>query len=95
MIARSLLAATLLLAAGVAHAGSVRVQNQDSSAHTVELKCSGAKRTVTIKASTTSTVTFHSTLDACEIEGGTVEFPTETLEDGQKWRIQNGDAKAI
>lgn len=91
---RILLAAGFLVAfAGVAHAGSIRVENSDSKTHKVELKCSGSSKTVEIKGSTTSTYTFHSTSKECDIVGGSISFPTGKLVDGQKWKIKDGNAK--
>ena len=79
---------------GVAHAGSIRVQNGDSKNHTVELKCNGSKKKIEIRSSTTTTYTFHSTASSCEIIGGSVKFPTSKMETGQKWKIRNGQAKS-
>lgn len=76
-----------------AFAGSVRVYNNDSSDHQVQLKCSGSSKSIKISASTTSTYTFHSTASSCDIVGGSVNFPTGTLENGQSWKISNGNAK--
>ena len=90
---RSLVVCAVLLVPSIALAGSIRVQNQDSKEHTVELKCSGSSKSVTMKASTTSTYTFHSTSSSCDIVGGSVSFPTDKLENGQKWTIKNGTAK--
>lgn len=86
-------AAALLLVPLAAHAGSIRVQNGDSSKHTIELKCSGSSKSVEIKGSTTSTYTFHSSSKSCDIVGGSISFPTDKLEDGQKWTIKSGKAK--
>ena len=83
----------LLLATGVALAGTIRVENSDSKAHTVELSCSGSKKTLEIRASTTTSYTFHSTATSCDITGGTLKFPTKKLENGQKWKIKDGVAK--
>lgn len=85
--------ALLLFTAGVATAGTIRVENSDSKTHTVQLDCSGSKKSITIKASTTTSYTFHSTSTSCKIVGGTVSFPTKTLEDGKKWKIKDGVAK--
>ncbi|MFK7931266.1 MAG: hypothetical protein AB8H79_23990 [Myxococcota bacterium] len=90
---RQFVLAAILLVPAVAFAGSIRVQNQDSSEHTIELKCSGSSKTVEMKSSTTSTYTFHSTSSSCDIVGGSVKFPTSKLENGQKWTIKNGVAK--
>ncbi|MEZ4366338.1 MAG: hypothetical protein R2939_08615 [Kofleriaceae bacterium] len=86
-------AAAILLVATPAVAGSIRVQNGDSKVHTIELKCSGSSKTVELKASTTSTYTFHSTHKSCDIVGGTITFPVKVLEDGQAWTIKDGKAK--
>jgi len=85
--------AFLVLTTGVALAGTIRVENSDSKTHTVELSCSGSKKSLEIRASTTTSYTFHSTAKSCDITGGTLEFPTKKLEDGQKWKIKNGVAK--
>jgi len=90
---RSVILTALLLVPSAALAGSIRVQNQDSSEHTIELKCSGSSKKVEMKGSTTSTYTFHSTSSSCDIVGGSVKFPTSKLENGQKWTIKNGVAK--
>lgn len=85
--------ALLLAMTTSALAGTIRVQNQDSKEHTIELKCSGSSKSVTLKSSTTASYTFHSTSDSCDIVGGSIEFPTKKLEDDQKWTIKNGKAK--
>ena len=79
---------------GMAHAGSIRVYNNDSKTHTVELKCSGSSKKFEIRASTTATYTFHSSSKSCDIVGGTVKWPGRTMEDGTKWKIKDGEAKA-
>lgn len=86
-------AALLLFLTSTAIAGSIRVYNSDSRSHTVKLKCSGSSKSITIRASTTATYTFHSTNNSCDIVGGTVSFPTKKLVNGQKWKIKNGKAK--
>lgn len=86
-------AALVLSLAGVANAGSIRVYNNDSKVHTVELKCSGSSKTFEIRASTTATYTFHSSSKSCDIVGGTIKWPGRTMEDGGKWKIKNGEAK--
>ena len=83
----------LLFTAGSAFAGSIRVYNNDSKTHKVELKCSGSSKSIEIRASTTATYTFHSTSKQCDIVGGSVSFPTKKLEDGQKWKIKNNKAQ--
>ncbi|MCA9516871.1 MAG: hypothetical protein KC635_18140 [Myxococcales bacterium] len=83
----------LLALGGVAHAGSVRIENGDSKAHTIQLKCSGSAKSVEVRASTTATYTFHSTSKSCDIVGGTIAFPTSKLEDGQRWQVKGGKAK--
>jgi len=80
--------------ASTALAGTIRVYNHDSKDHTVDLKCSGSSKSITIRASTTASYTFHSTNKECDIVGGSVTFPTKTLVDGQKWKISNGKAEA-
>ncbi|MBK9033535.1 MAG: hypothetical protein IPL61_20100 [Myxococcales bacterium] len=87
-----LAAAVVALTAGTAAAGSIRVYNNDSKTHTIELKCSGSSKSVEVRASTTATYTFHSTSKSCDIVGGTVTFPTKTLEDGQSWKFKDGKA---
>lgn len=77
-----------------AFAGTIRVQNSDSSEHTIELKCSGSSKTISIKASTTTSYTFHSTAKECDIVGGSISFPTAKLIDGQKWKISGKTAKS-
>ena len=77
----------------VAVAGSIRVYNNDSKVHKVELKCSGSSKSIEIRASTTATYTFHSTSKECDIVGGSVKFPTKKMVDGQKWKIKNDEAK--
>lgn len=77
---------------GVATAGSIDVYNSDSKVHTVELDCSGSKKTLEIRGSTTTAYTFHSTHKECDIIGGTVTFPTKKLVDGQKFKIKDGVA---
>lgn len=83
----------LVAMAGTAVAGSIRVYNSDSKDHKVKLECSGSDKTIEIRGSTTATYTFHSTNDECDIVGGTVKFPTKKLKDGQKWKIDDGEAE--
>lgn len=91
---RILTATAILLATTTAAlAGTIRVENSDSKNHTIVLDCSGSKYTVEIKASTTTSYTFHSSAKSCKITGGSISFPTGTLEDGQKWKIKDGGAK--
>ena len=78
--------------AGTALAGTIRVENSDSKDHKVEIKCSGSSKSFEIKASTTTSYTFDSMATSCEITGGTVKFTTSKLEDGQKWKIKDGNA---
>jgi hypothetical protein len=85
--------ALVMMMASTAIAGTIRVYNNDSKAHTVKLKCSGSSKSITIRASTTASYTFHSTNSSCDIVGGTVSFPTKKLVNGQKWKIKNGKAK--
>lgn len=86
--------AFLVTTATAAFAGTIRVENDDSKDHTVVVDCSGSKSTIQIKASTTTSYTFSSTSTSCKIAGGSISFPTGTLEDGQKWKIKDGAAKA-
>ncbi len=84
--------ATALLTS-TALAGTIRVENHDSKTYTVELKCSGSSKSIEIRASTTTSYTFHSSAKECEIVGGNLSFPVKKLEDGQKWKINNGKAE--
>jgi hypothetical protein len=54
---RAFLLATAMIAmsAGIASAGSIRVYNNDSKTHTIELKCSGSSKSIEIRGSTTAT----------------------------------------
>lgn len=81
-----------MLFSSATFAGSIRVYNNDSKDHTINLKCNGSSKSITVRKSTTATYTFHSTSKKCEITGGSVSFPTKTLEDGQKWKFKNGKA---
>lgn len=74
-------------------AGTIRVYNNDSKVHKVELKCSGSSKSFEIRASTTASYTFHSSSKECDIVGGTVKWPAKKLKDGTKWKIKNGEAK--
>ena len=89
----TLLALTTMI--GTAFAGTIRVQNRDSTNHVIKLKCSGSSKSIDIKASTTTTYTFHSTDKECDIVGGSITFPTAKLLDGQKWEISGNKAKSI
>ena len=89
-----LTAAIFLATASMAYAGSIRVYNNDSKTHTVELKCSGSSKKFEIRASTTATYTFHSSSKSCDIVGGTIKWPTKKMEDGKSWKIKNGEAKS-
>lgn len=82
----------LLVAVEAASAGSIDVYNSDSQVHTVELNCSGSKKTLEIRGSTTTAYTFHSTHKECDIIGGTIKFPVTKLVDGQKFKIKDGVA---
>ncbi len=85
--------AMILAMTGIAHAGSIRVYNNDSKAHRVELKCSGSSKSFEIRASTTATYTFHSSSKSCDIVGGSITWPTNKMEDGKAWKIKDGKAK--
>jgi|GEM_PF-1239109 len=92
-VTSGLLAGLMVIAlAGTAYAGSIRVYNNDSKTHTVKLKCNGSSKSFDIKASTTTTYTFHSTASSCDIVGGTISWPVKKLENGKKWKIKNGKA---
>lgn len=80
--------------ATAAIAGTIRVENSDSKSYTIELKCSGSGKTLTIDPSKTTSYTFDSMATSCDIVGGNLKFPTKKLEDGQKWKIHDGEAKA-
>ena len=45
----------LFMIPAIANAGSIRVYNNDSKVHKVELKCSGSSKSFEIRASTTAT----------------------------------------
>ena len=91
---RILLSAAFLAATTTAAlAGSIRVENSDSKTHTIVVECGGSKSTIEIKASTTTSYTFSSMATSCKIAGGSISFPTSTLEDGQQWKIKDGAAK--
>ncbi|MGB1237823.1 MAG: hypothetical protein ACPG4U_06400 [Pseudomonadales bacterium] len=85
--------ALLTLIAQPVAAGSVRIYNHDSTLHMLELKCAGSSKTIAVKSSSTSTYTFHSTKDSCKIIGGSVDFPTSELKDGQSWKIASSKAQ--
>ncbi len=94
-IKRTVLALGCLLAlGGIAAAGTIRVENSDSKAHKVEIKCSGSSSSFEVRASTTTSYTFSSTAKECDIVGGTIKFPTAKLVDGQAWKIKDGEAKS-
>lgn len=84
--------AALTLLSTSALAGTIRVYNNDSKAHTIKLKCSGSSKTIKIRASTTASYTFHSSSKSCDIVGGSVKFPVKKLVDGQKWKFKGGKA---
>ncbi len=84
----------VLALGGIAAAGTIRVENSDSKAHKVELKCSGSSSSFEVRASTTASYTFNSMAKECEITGGSIKFPTTKLVDGQAWKIKDGAAKA-
>jgi len=71
-------------------AGSIRIYNNDSNTHVIKLKCNGSSKTLKINRSATSTYTFHSTASKCDVDGGTVRFPSRNIQDGQAWKIKNG-----
>ena len=87
-----LTAAIFLATASMAYAGSIRVYNNDSKTHTVELKCSGSSKSIEVRGATTASYTFHSSSKSCDIVGGSVTFPVKKLVDGQKWKFKNGKA---
>lgn len=76
-------------------AGSVRIYNNDSSTHVIKLKCNGSSKSLQISRSSTSTYTFSSSANQCEIVGGSVNFPTQTLENGQAWKLKNNSASKM
>lgn len=82
--------AVLCLTMSVASAGSIRVESDGK--YSVNLKCSGSSKTIQIPSGTT-TVTFHSTSNSCDIVGGGVKWPVSKLENGGKWKIKGGTAK--
>lgn len=82
----------LTISSSVAFAGTIRVYNNDSKVHKIQLKCSGSSKTVEVRASTTASYTFHSSSKECDIVGGTVSFPVKKLKDGQKWKFKNDKA---
>jgi len=82
----------ILCVSSIASAGTIRVYNNDSKVHKIELKCSGSSKTLEVRASTTATYTFHSSSKECDIVGGTVKFPTKKLVDGQKWKFKGDKA---
>jgi len=91
---KAILTAVCLCAmASTALAGTIRVYNNDSKAHKVELKCSGSSKSFEIRASTTASYTFHSSAKSCDIVGGSVSWPVKKLEDGTSWKIKDGKAK--
>jgi hypothetical protein len=82
--------AVLGLTMSVASAGSIRVESDSN--YKVNLKCSGSSKTIEIRSGTT-TVTFHSSSNSCDIVGGDVKWPVGKLENGGKWKIKGGTAK--
>ena len=74
-------------------AGSVRIYNADSEDHRLELNCAGSSKALDIKRSATATYTFHSTASNCTIRGGSIDFPTDKIIDGQAWTIRQAKAK--
>ncbi len=89
---RTLLALMILAFATPALAGTIRVQNGDSTTHRIELKCAGSSKSVSLRGSTTASYTFHSSNKECDIVGGSIAFPTKKLVNGQKWKIKKGKA---
>jgi hypothetical protein len=83
---------SLVSLTSIAAAGTIRVYNSDSKSHTVELKCSGSSKTLTIDASKTTSYTFDSMAKECDITGGSVSFPTSKLVDGASFKIKDGKA---
>jgi hypothetical protein len=81
--------AVLGLTMSVASAGSIRVESDGK--YSVNLKCSGSSKTIEIPSGTT-TVTFHSSSNSCDIVGGGVKWPVGKLENGGKWKIKSGTA---
>jgi type 1 fimbria pilin len=76
--------------ASAAFAGSIRVESDGN--YSVDLKCSGSSKTIKIPSGTT-TVTFHSTSNSCDIAGGDVKWPVSKLENNGKWKIKSGTAQ--
>ncbi|MEH6448161.1 MAG: hypothetical protein V7765_05785 [Oleispira sp.] len=74
------------------NAGTVRIYNNDSQTHTVNLKCNGSSKELKVSASATSSYTFHSSASSCDIVGGSVSFPASKLENGQSWKFKNNTA---
>ncbi len=75
-----------------ASALSLRIENSDSKAHTIQYKCNGSSFSKTISASRTGTYTLHSTATSCTITGGSVAFPSKAIASGEKYKIKNAKA---
>jgi hypothetical protein len=72
-------------------AGSNRVESDGE--YSVDLKCSLSSKAIQIPSGTT-TVTFHSSSNSCDIAGGDVKWPVSKLENKGKWKIKSGQAKS-
>ena len=70
-----LLTLALIFSASSTSALSIRVYNQDSKDHTVQLKCNGSAKSVTIKKSATATYTVQTSASTCQVTGGSATFP--------------------
>lgn len=79
--------ALIMMFAGTAFAAvTVRYYNKDSKTHTFEAVCSGSKKKVTFKASTTSSTTIQGS-GPCKVKTSAGEV---TLKGGEKIEIKNG-----
>ena len=89
---QSLLLVSVLLMSMVSQAGTVRIYNNDSKIHKIELNCQGSRKILEVKSSQTSTYTFHSSASECDIKGGTVKFPVEKIVSGNNFKFKNNMA---
>lgn len=88
----SILSVIAIIGAVQVNAGTVRIYNNDSKTHVIKIKCNGSSKNLQVSRSQTSSYTFHSTANRCDIVGGSVSFPVDKLENGQSWKFKNDKA---
>jgi len=72
--------------------GNVRIENSDSKTYTISIKVSGSSSTISIAGSTTATYSWSGGSHDATVTGGGVDFPSDTIKDGGRYKISGGRA---